>query len=358
MMINKKFEYFALVNRLDSPGVAKKVDNTVIAAKSLGLNASSHCFPTNLDGVKGFFKSLVCSKSDFIMIRFSDLVSPFVFFIMIYLRLRGVKIIIDIPTPRVVFLKEFDAAIEKSFYRFIRKSMLYMSGAWALYPAHRIIQYADDNKWFELGIKHKTIKIGNGILIADNTPLVQSVWPADELRLIGVAQLANWHGYDRLIRALFEANKKDLPYKITFTIVGDGAERPVLEALVRELGLQEQVLFTGMLIGDQLDAIFSDKHIGVSSLGLYRKKLSEASDLKTREYIARGLPVMGVGSDPDFQKGTPYRFLFTNDDNIEGIVQFLINCQQESFVEPHILRQFAATKLSLKSKVKLILGGL
>lgn len=357
-MINKKFEYFALVNRTKSPGVAKKIDNTVIAARNIGLNANSYCFPTSLNGVKSFFKSLVCSKSDFIMIRFSDSVSPVVFFIMMYLRLRGVKIIIDVPTPRVVGLKELDSAIENNFYRVMRKSMLYMTGAWVFYPAHRIVQYASESEWFELGVKYKTIKIGNGILIDDEIPLVQSVWPADELKLIGVAQLANWHGYDRLIRALLEANKKGLPYKISFTIVGDGAERPILEALVQDLGLQEQVFFTGMLTGEELDNVFSDKHIGVSSLGLYRKGMGEASDLKTREYIARGLTVIGVGEDPDFQEGSPYRLLVANDDSVDSIVRLLINCHHKSFLKQPVLREFAVTKLSLKSKIKLILSKL
>lgn len=358
MMINKKFEYFGLVNRIKSPGVAKKIDNTVIAARSIGLNASGHCFPTNLGGVKSFLKSLAYSKSDFIMIRFSDLVSPVVFFIMMYLRLRGVKIIIDVPTPRVVGLKELDSAIDNNFYRIMRKSMSYMTGAWVFYPAHRVVQYASESEWFEFGVKYKTIKIGNGILISDKIPLVQSVWPADELKLIGVAQLASWHGYDRLIRALLEVNKKNLPYKISFTIVGDGAERPILETLVQELGLQEQVSFTGMLTGEDLDNIFSDKHIGVASLGLYRIGLDEASVLKTREYITRGLPVIGVGEDPDFQKDSPYRFLVANDDNIDDIVQLLINFHQESFLKPSVLREFALTKLSLKSKIHLVLSGL
>lgn len=357
-MINKKFEYFALVNREKSPGVAKKIDNTVIAAKSIGLDASGYCFPTNMGGVKSFFKLLACSNSDFIMIRFSDLVSPVIFFIIIYLRLRGTKIIIDVPTPRIIGLKELDAAIENNLYRVMRKLMLYMTGAWVFYPAHRIVQYASESTWFEFGVKHKTIKIGNGILIDDNTPLVQSIWPTNELKLIGVAQLANWHGYDRLIRALFEVNRKDLPYNISFTIVGDGSERPILEALVKELGLQKQVFFTGMLIGHELDAVFLDKHLGISSLGLYRKSLNEASDLKTREYIARGLPVLGVGDDPDFPKESSYRFLISNDDGIEDIVNFLQNCHHKSFSKPVVLREFAKTKLSLKSKIKLILSGL
>ena len=41
----KKFEYFAFVDSQKSPGVAKKIDNTVLAVSRLGLEASSYFYP-------------------------------------------------------------------------------------------------------------------------------------------------------------------------------------------------------------------------------------------------------------------------------------------------------------------------
>lgn len=357
-MIAKSLNYFALVSREKSPGVAKKIDNTVIAASNIGLIAHGYCYPTSLNGVKSFFKALFKNRADLVMIRYSDLVSPIVFLLMIFLRLRGVKIIIDVPTPRVIGLQEIDTAVKNKILRFLRKSLMICTGGWIFYPAHRVVQYANESWWFELGVKKKTLKIGNGILIDDQLPLVQSVWPAEELKLIGVAQLANWHGYDRLIRALAVINEQALPYKVSFTIVGDGHERPVLETLVKQLGLEDQVVFTGMLTGKELDKAFSDKHIGVSSLALYRKGLNEASDLKTREYIARGLPVIGVGDDPDFEKGSPYRILVSNDESIDGIVNTFKELESTPFFKTSELREFSKSKLSLESKLQLILNGL
>lgn len=292
------------------------------------------------------------------MIRFSDIVSPVLFFIMIYLRLKGVKIIIDVPTPRIIGLKELDLAVLNPFFCTFRKAMMCVMGAWVFYPANRIVQYANESWWFEWGLKEKTLKIGNGILIDDSIPLVKSTWPDDELRLIGVAQLANWHGYDRVIKALAEINKESLPYKLSFTIVGDGAERPALEALVKELDLNNQVFFTGMLNGEKLNQIFLDKHIGVASLGLYRKGLNEASDLKTREYVARGLSVIGVGSDPDFEVKSPYRFIVENDGSIYGLVNFLRDINTCTLLPPITLRKYALLKLSLDSKISRLINNL
>lgn len=355
-MTAKSFNYFALVSREKSPGVAKKIDNTVIAASNIGLKAHGYCYPTSLNGVKSFFKALFKNKADFVMIRYSDLVSPIVFLLMIFLRLRGAKVIIDVPTPRVIGLQEIDTVVKNKFLCFLRKSLMICTGGWVFYPAHRIVQYANESWWFELGVKKKTLKIGNGILIDDQLPLVQSVWPAEELKLIGVAQLANWHGYDRLIRALAVINEQALPYKVSFTIVGDGHERPALETLVKQLGLEDQVIFTGMLTGKKLDEVFSDKHIGVASLGLYRIGLEEASVLKTREYIARGLPVIGVGEDPDFEKSSQYRFRVANDDNFLEIVKLLSAFSDLNFVETFKFREYAVFNLSLESKLKVILN--
>jgi glycosyltransferase involved in cell wall biosynthesis len=352
------FNYFALVDVRKSPGVSKKIDNTVVAANNIGLKATGYCYPTNLNGVISFFKALVMCKSQFAMIRYSDLISPLVFLVMIFLRLKGVKIIVDVPTPRIVGLKEIEIAVESKTFRFFRKYLMIITAGWIFYPAHRVVQYADEHSWFEFGVRKKTLKIGNGILIDNNLTMVQSTWPnsSNELKLIGVAQLASWHGYDRLINALASIEIKKLPYNIIFTIVGDGNERSGLERLVEKLKLQNQVFFTGMLSGQGLSDAFSDKHIGIASLGLYRIGLDESSVLKTREYIARGLPVIGVGSDPDFYFDSPYRLIVPNDDGVDELIDVICSFGGRKLPLPEDVRCFAVERLSLEVKLRQIIS--
>jgi len=355
-MKNKSFSYFALVNRERSPGVVKKIDHVVVAAGDIGFEARAILFDNNLKGVAHFCRALIQCNSNIVMIRYSDLVSPVLFLLLIRLRISGKKAIIDIPTPRCVALNEVDLTGANVVIRLLRKSLIYCTGPWVLYPAHRIVQYATESAWFELGLKHKTIKIGNGIKIDSSLPLIKSDRTSNDLKLIGVAQLANWHGYDRMIRALSKLNEKSLPCKITFTIVGDGNERPFLEALVTELGLHEQVFFTGMLTGDALNKVFSDKHVGVASLGLFRIGLFEASVLKTREYIARGLPVIAAGEDPDFDENSRYRYSITNNDDECSLVELLEILCNAKLPEPVMVRRYAEENLSLKAKLVKILG--
>lgn len=57
------------------------------------------------------------------------------------------------------------------------------------------------------------------------------------------------------------------------------------------------MIFTGFLKGEELNAQFKNANIGISILALYRKSLNGASDLKTREYMSKGLTVIGTGAD-------------------------------------------------------------
>src|SRR5690606_24442717 len=209
---------------------------------------------------------------------------------------------------------------------------------------------------FSFGVSGKTLKIGNGINIDDRIPLVKNVWPDDSLRLIAVAQFASWHGYDRLINALAALKEKYGFERVRLTLVGDGDELLSLKKLVETLGLRSQVSFSGMLRGDELDRAFEGAHIGISSLGLYRKGLNEASDLKTREYMARGLPVIGVGKDPDFEEDSPFRFVVPNDDSVESLVEFLYTVNERALPLPQDVRRFAENHLSLQGKLSAILG--
>lgn len=355
-MNDKKLIYFAPLPSDISLGVSKKINNTVKAARNIGLNASASLYSSSVKGRIGFIKELIFTNADYIFIRFDDLVLPFVFVSTIYLRIRGKKIIVDIPTPRYIALKEIDSTDRSVLYKVIRKTIAILIGSWFLLPVNRVVQYADESKWFSIGIKKKTIKMGNGILIEDTIPLVKSTWPSDELKLIGVAQLAPWHGYDRVINAMSLIKNYDLSYKISFTIVGDGDERQRLEEMVDKLGLRERVFFTGMLSGADLDDVFEDKHIGVASLGLYRKGLSEASDLKTREYMSRGLLVLAAGNDIDIKADNPYRILVSNNEYINSIIETLTALKNKDFPQHFAIQEFAGESLSLESKLTFILN--
>lgn len=354
-MKNNKFCYYAFIPVKVKPlGIVKKIEHTVEAANQIGYEARYSFFSNRLSGLIGFVKELMCSDANIIMIRFYDLFFPLLFPFFLYKRLRGVKIIVDIPTPRSAFIKEIDGD-PRRFFVFSRKLYNYLSFTWILWPFNRVVQYATESLWFEFGVKHKTLKQGNGFTIDKDLPLVNTTKTDNQLNLIAVAQLADWHGYDRLIKAIAIASKQDSTYQLNLTLVGDGPILNDLKSLARELDIEDKINFTGWQTGCELSELFEKSHVGVASLGLYRIGLLEASVLKVREYMARGLCVIGAGQDPDFEEDSPYRFLVENNDSVDGLVELLLSLKNTELPNSLDIRNFAENNLSFRVKIKNIL---
>ena len=351
-----KLTYYAMLNPVRYPGIWKKIDNTISACQQLGLEADAKIHPTSFDGIKSFINDLIREDSKFIYIRFFDFISPLIFFIVLYHRAMGRKVIIDVPTPRTVSIREIDVSDARKSAKIIRKLWTFWSGSWVLWPYNKVVQYAEESPWFSFGCKHKTIKIGNGITIGEETPLAGKDSESNQLHLIAVAQMADWHGYDRLINALALMRDRKHDLNIYLTLVGDGVASPKLKALTKQLNLQNQIHFPGMLTGAQLDQAFSTADIGVASLGLYRIGLHEASVLKTREYMSRGLCVIASGLDPDIPENSPYRFLVPNDNSIEPITSMLSEISNKKLPSTQEVREFAEKHLTWEKKIEKILS--
>ena len=111
-MSKKTFTYFALVIENKHLGVAKKIKNTVLASNNLGFDGKALFFDTNFRGLISFIIAFTKNKSNILYIRFSDLAFPFLFPILCIKRLFGQTVIVDVPTPRCVGIKELDMMIK------------------------------------------------------------------------------------------------------------------------------------------------------------------------------------------------------------------------------------------------------
>ena len=125
-------------------------------------------------------------------------------------------------------------------------------------------------------------------------------------RLLGVAALAKWHGYDRVLRGLRRALDDDASVTPHVSFAGQGPAEPELRELCTTLGLDEHVTFHGMVAGKALDDLFDRSDIAIASLGMHRIGLESASSLKTREYCARGIPFALAGRDAGFDDAFPF----------------------------------------------------
>jgi len=101
----------------------------------------------------------------------------------------------------------------------------------------------------------------------------------------------SWHGIDELVAL---ATRRP---EWTFDVIGPSAPNHAGPGNVRYLGFLEPAAYQGVL--DRSD-------VALSTLALYRKQMAEACPLKAREYLARGLPVLGAYHDTDFPAGAPF----------------------------------------------------
>lgn len=160
----------------------------------------------------------------------------------------------------------------------------------------------------------------------ENIPL--AVHPEQDtcIRMIAVADLAKWHGYDRLLRGIGEYYRKNGDREIHFYMVGQGKELELYQEIVREYGIEDKVTFCGSLYGGDLDRIYDKCTLAVECLGAHRKGLKLSSSLKSREYAAKGLPMItSVEIDVFDVQDYPYICMFQGNEepiDLEKVIQF------------------------------------
>lgn len=149
------------------------------------------------------------------------------------------------------------------------------------------------------------------------------------IEAIGIGTMFPVHGYERFIRSMARYYGQGGTRNIVFHIVGNGPG-PELKryiSVTEETHMQDHVIFEGQLTGEALTRCYNRCNLAIEQLTLYRKKgLQLSSSLKSREYLARGLPVIS-GCDIDILIGRdfPYWLQFPNDDSfmdMERIIDF------------------------------------
>lgn len=208
---------------------------------------------------------------------------------------------------------------------------------------------SDDDELFGV----ETIRFNNCITVEDYKPK-QSMQDSDEIHLIGVALLARWHGYDRVIEGMRNYYDTNPEKKVYFHIVGEGTELPTLKRLAEKSRLDPYIHFEGKLFGDALDALYDRSNVGIGSLGLYRIGLESGKTLKSREYCAKGIPFIQAASDSTFD-GFPYCLNFENDNtpiDINRIIKFADEIDYNAATQS--MRKYAETELSWNSYINRI----
>ena len=95
----------------------------------------------------------------------------------------------------------------------------------------------------------------------------------------------------------------------------------------------DKIVHVDPTYGEQLEIMVNQMDLGISTLDIQLMGIDEAAPLKTRHYLASGLPVIAGCKDSAFQTEVPFYFrvLFNENDtkitNIQELQEFIENCK-------------------------------
>lgn len=348
---------------LDSNGVFKKVKSQVAFFDKNTESCELVIFPkskpvstlkalVSLPFVYAYKKKY--SEYDYIYIRRPIVLAmPFLLHLLKTIRRKNpsIKVVFEIPTYPYdneensfvsKLLNNLDCSCRNKLNKFV----------------NRISTFSNDDEIFNI----PTIRISNGIDVQSVLTCQKETYHEQEINIVAVANFAPWHGFDRFLKGLIGYYKSCPDVKVLLHVVGSGTGTDETEyrEIVKNNGLEKFVYFYGNLSGDYLSDVFNKADIGLCSLGNHRKGLYLTSELKSREYLARGLPIVSSTKIDIIPEGWKYCFYVPEDEtniNIADIVSF---CNRVYSEKPRSeilkdIRTFAEEKCDMSNTMKPVL---
>jgi len=282
---------------------------------------------------------------EFVYIRSNHNANPFTINMVKRMKKYGAKVVMEIPTYPYDSEYEAQGMSKQIFFdRLFRNSLAKQLDA--------IVTFSDYDKIFG----QKTIRISNGIDF-DSVKMKSRINDTSkELNLIGVAEIHEWHGFDRLVKGLAEYYSKPQEYLVKFHVVGyffsTGIENE-FKKIIKDNHMENYVILYGKKHGAELEDIFDKCDFGIGSLGRHRVGIDKIKTLKNREYAARGIPFVYSETDSDFEQ-KPYVLKVPADEtpvDINSIISFY----KDLSMSPAEIRE-SIKDLSWEEQMKTILN--
>lgn len=363
--MNKKLGCYILIGQSssnDHSGIGLKVRNQIAAFNKAGLNFGEYVLSISKSKLLPILYRMPFTNSypiwecadEFKKVDYIYMRRPFVMNGAMRKVLRKVKkynpkikIVVEIPTypydAEYETYKAKELLIAKDKYNRMR-----MKG---LVDRYAILN--DEKEVFGI----PTIKIRNGIDV-DNIHKRNPTHNNNNcLHVCAIAAFKEWHGYERIIEGLERYYKNGGDRNIVCHFAGDGSALQDYKKLVKDKGLEDHFVFYGYVEGKQLDDIYNICTISLGSFGMYKKKLNLSCNLKSREAVARGIPmVTGCPTDIFVEGKYKYYLEFANDSSAVDI-QKIIDFNDEIYrngEEPVIedIRRYAFENVSMDAAMK------
>jgi glycosyltransferase involved in cell wall biosynthesis len=239
----------------------------------------------------------------------------------------------------------------KAFFRFIKLHLEKQYGHKILEQCRGFIGVTDEIRSIEklrINSKIPSITIPNGINVKKIEMTGFVPFDGRTLNMVYISSNAfPWGGLERLLKSLVKY-RGDV--KIILHVIGPIERSKIFK---HKYSL---IQFHGPKFGKSLDAIMKNMNLAVSILELHKKGLKEACPLRTREYVARGIPFINAYEDRDLMHVDPQKkfyLSFRNDDSlieIEKIISFAKNMAKREGDIPQYMRDYALKYLNISAK--------
>lgn len=232
-------------------------------------------------------------------------------------------------------IEEFKLGGKLSYYlNFLTRNFFFNSANGFISVSNELANHKNFTKF-----RKPTIVIGNGYNFRNAIINTQKFIKVKKFVFIGSPNQP-WHGIDKIIvlaRLLKEYE---------FHIIGYDHK-----TLSKQFALSENIITYGYLSQEESDKIISNCHIGISTLALHRKNMIEASPLKSRHYLANGLPIILAYEDTDL-KENEYILNIGNYENnvIDSVDKILHFIEKINLLDPMKIIQESKKILSYENK--------
>lgn len=168
----------------------------------------------------------------------------------------------------------------------------------------------------------KTVRIENSV----NTLNIQirdlKGIDCDTFQIINVANETSGHGLYRIIKGIASYKGKK---PIILNLIGEYREDT--KRLIHSLNVEDRIILRGKLYGKDLYDYYNKASIGVGILAGYLFGCHSGIALKTKEYMACGLPFITSASANAEIRSFPYAYVISEDDSdvdIQRLIDFYV----------------------------------
>ena len=244
-------------------------------------------------------------------------------------------------------------SVSRSASTLARVALEFVQGRRLLHEVDGVVGVTDEIRDYQVqraGGDVPARTVANGVDVARIPQSGFVPYDGRELRLVLMSSShAPWHGVDRLLGAIhaYRGGRR-----VVLDMIGQGSAAPGTEERIGEGAL---IRHHGQLSGVELDDVMRRATLGISTLAFFRTGLRQAAVLKTREYIARGLPTVLGYDDVDLPDDCPFVLRVPNDDSPLSIDDLFAFAERVSAMKdlPRTMRAFAEQKLDWRVKVPL-----